>query len=383
MNLGLNATYKAGGGQIEQLRYFLKYFSTIDPQINVTIYITKYNLNLLDDLEIEDNVKIIISRLANFSTLVRVIWEQTLLPLLLKFHKIDVLFCPGNISPILTSTKTVQWIGTIGPFWNEMYELEIPINKLQFKLNKIFMSKTAEKADAVIFESKYTRDFFINLFNIKIEKSHVIHFGKDTYYFPKIERDLRVMRNLKTPFILCVSHYYPYKNIERMLEAYAEVTKQTKKEIPLVIAGGVSGGKSFKNYYESIIRKIDLLGLNKNVIPLGLVDKRGLRTLYSSCSFTIFPSPCENFAYTLVEAMLCGTAITCSNTTAMPETCKDAALYFNPYDILDMTNKIRSLIDDENLVKIYKEKSLERVKNISDKLIIYINSRIVPKFRIS
>ena len=26
MNLGLNATYKAGGGQIEQLRYFLKYF---------------------------------------------------------------------------------------------------------------------------------------------------------------------------------------------------------------------------------------------------------------------------------------------------------------------------------------------------------------------
>ena len=88
MNLGINATYKAGGGQIEQLRYFLKYFSTIDPQINVTIYITKYNFYLLDDIEIKDNVKIIISRLANFSTLVRVIWEQTLLPLLLKFHKI-------------------------------------------------------------------------------------------------------------------------------------------------------------------------------------------------------------------------------------------------------------------------------------------------------
>ena len=50
----------------------------------------------------------------------------------------------------------------------------------------------------------------------------------------------------------------------------------------------------------------------------------------------------------------------------MPETCKEAALYFNPYDVFDMTNKIRSLVDDENLVKTYKEKSLERVKHISD-----------------
>ena len=85
-------------------------------------------------------MKIDSSRIANISTIVRIVWEQILLPFLLRLHKIDVLFCPGNISPVLTSTKTVQWIGTIGPFWNNMYKLEIPINKLQFRMNKIFIS---------------------------------------------------------------------------------------------------------------------------------------------------------------------------------------------------------------------------------------------------
>ena len=65
----------------------------------------------------------------------------------------------------------------------------------------------------------------------------------------------------------------------------------------------------------------------------------------------IFPSPYENFAYTLIEAMSCGTAIACSNTTGMPDTCHEAALYFNPYDIEEIAEKISMLISDEKLRK--------------------------------
>ncbi len=80
----------------------------------------------------------------------------------------------------------------------------------------------------------------------------------------------------------------------------------------------------------------------------------------------IFPSPFENFAYTLVEAMSCGAPIICSNTTAMPETCGDAAIYFDPYDVEEMEVKINLLLKDENLRNTLKEKALARANELPD-----------------
>ena len=102
------------------------------------------------------------------------------------------------------------------------------------------------------------------------------------------------------------------------------------------------------------------------MILLGAVSKEDLRYLYSSSDFLIFPSPCENFAYTLVEAMSCGTPIVCSNTTAMPETCQDAALYFDQYNTEEMTEKITILLKDKDLRRSLIKKALERVKGLPD-----------------
>jgi len=63
----------------------------------------------------------------------------------------------------------------------------------------------------------------------------------------------------------------------------------------------------------------------------------------------IFPSPFENFTYTLVEALVCGAPIICSNTTAMPETCQEAALYFDPYNTEEMSEQISQLLNNEKL----------------------------------
>ncbi len=50
--------------------------------------------------------------------------------------------------------------------------------------------------------------------------------------------------------------------------------------------------------------------------------------------------------------MSCGAAITCSNTTAMPETCKDASLYFDPYNTKQIAEKIILLISNETINKM-------------------------------
>ena len=103
----------------------------------------------------------------------------------------------------------------------------------------------------------------------------------------------------------------------------------------------------------------------ENVVKIiGLVNQQELRALYSNSDFLILPSPCENFAYTLVEAMCCGAAIVCANTTAMPETCKEAALYFDPNNKDEMVKVMKLLINQQELKKSMKQKSLIRVKTL-------------------
>ena len=130
---------------------------------------------MLDELKIKKNMKVVISKVANQSTIVRIFWEQFIFPVLLLKDDVDILFCPGNISPILARVKTVQWIGTIGPFWNEIYKLKVP--KIKFRTNKFLMYKTAQVADRVIFESNYTKDYFLLNYKITYQAPDRSHFG--------------------------------------------------------------------------------------------------------------------------------------------------------------------------------------------------------------
>ena len=70
----------------------------------------------------------------------------------------------------------------------------------------------------------------------------------------------------------------------------------------------------------------------------------------------MFSSYCEVFGLTSLEAMSQGCPVLISNTSALPEINDKAADYFNPDDILEIKNKIKTNLTDinfrSNLIKI-------------------------------
>ena len=215
------------------------------------------------------------------------------------------------------------------------------------------MYKSAEKADYVIFESQYTQNYFLKRYNISKDRTTVINIGKDNF-FSSISSNIGSDFSDQKPYALCVSHLYPYKNIPRMIEAFAIVKRNTESDYKLLIAGGKRSNK----YYNEITNIIKKLKLKDSVILLGSVSKEDLRYLYSSCEYLIFPSPCENFAYTLLEAMNCSAPIITTNTTAMPETCGNAALYFSPDSAQELSACIMVFLNDKKTRLKYKEMAL-------------------------
>lgn len=77
------------------------------------------------------------------------------------------------------------------------------------------------------------------------------------------------------------------------------------------------------------------------------------------------PSFEEGFGIPLLEAMVLSCPVVSSNAGSLPEVGGDAAIYFDPTDMTDMTNKIEKMVKSESLRKEMIKKGLKRYKMFS------------------
>ena len=141
---------------------------------------------------------------------------------------------------------------------------------------------------------------------------------------------LREHYGLPDMFWLYVAHTYPHKNHVRLLEAYAKLRRSGQSLWPLVLRGDPR-----KAEYE-ISEAIQKLGVEDFVIRLPRLEEWEMSILYSAASALIFPSQYEGGGLPVVEAMACGCPVVASNLDSIMEYCGDAALYFNPNELMSI-----------------------------------------------
>ncbi len=355
--LAIDLTFKPTGGTLAQINQLIRNSNSYDFE-NIVFFITNDNVHLFKN---SNNKKIILKyvNFSNQSIILRTIWAQILLPILLVINHIDILLCPGNISPILNSKKKAQWIHTIGPFEKDFISSFPFRERLILYVTKYLMIFSAFTSDMVIFDSNFTRNLFVRKFKQKIEKSSVIHSGNNEFFKPVNSNNSNALVDIGfKDFILTVSHLYPYKNLELLIESFNNL-KLYEKGLYILVAGSISD----KKYYNKLKLILEQYGISKYVIFLGNLEIEELRELYSQCKIFIFTSPFENFAYTLVEAMCCSAPIIATNTTAMPESCGNAALYFSPNSEEELSDCIMTFLDNEEIRLKYKEMALLKSKS--------------------
>ncbi|SHL14801.1 Glycosyltransferase involved in cell wall bisynthesis [Fibrobacter sp. UWOV1] len=86
-------------------------------------------------------------------------------------------------------------------------------------------------------------------------------------------------------------------------------------------------------------------------VLLGYVENRELEFLHQNAYAFVFPSLNEGFGYPPVQSMRYGVPVAASGTTSIPEVCGDAVLYFDPYSVSEIKNRLVQLLDS----KIYEE----------------------------
>ena len=209
--------------------------------------------------------------------------------------------------------------------------------KMFINLKRItsLQKKSLDRADVVIAVSHNTKKDLIDLWNLKPEKIVVIHHGIDKN---KIENsgNKRITPN---PFVLFVGSRYSFKNFDRAALAFSIVSKD-HPELNLICTGS-----RFSN--EEIKRLSQLKIINKTIQVCA--DEQMMATLYSDATMFIYPSLNEGFGMPILEAMLYGCPVLLSNTGSFPEIAGNAGVYFDPYNVDDIAEAIKLLLEQTKL----------------------------------
>lgn len=366
--IGIDATFNLHGGSYGHLKGFLENFSKLYKRDDIILYINPNNIKKLDK-KILDQFNLKVIKISSYGNLFRILWGQCILPFIAKVDNIDALFCPGNISPILKTTLVKsQWIATVGPFCKDVYVGVKLSTKISLLINKWMIILSSITSNVVIHQAEFSRQLFIKKYNLKTSKQHLIQCGKDDFFKPEFNNINfnNQISNISSNDLLYVSHIFPYKNIQMLIEVFMKFKKRNNTNTKLYIVGKIMD----QEYYKLLKIIIDRYNLDDEIIFTELSSKNELKFAYSKCKIFIFPSLCESSGYSLIEAMSCGAPILASNKTAIPFTCGDAAEYFDSYNENEFLSQLELLYFDDKKLKILSKKSLDR----SDKILNYQQS---------
>lgn len=80
---------------------------------------------------------------------------------------------------------------------------------------------------------------------------------------------------------------------------------------------------------------------------LGYVERDFLDLLTEQAYAFIYPSLNEGFGYPPIDSMKYGVPVAASGSTSIPEVCGDAALYFDPYSVSEIKNRLVQLLEQQ------------------------------------
>ncbi|MBN1575390.1 MAG: glycosyltransferase family 4 protein [Chitinispirillaceae bacterium] len=291
------------------------------------------------------------------------LWDQAILPRLVRKHRIDLFFSPYYKVPLFTSAPIVstifdlmyifypvRWKGT-GLFSRWYY--------------RVFGGVMAAKAAVIFTCSEYSKGEIVRFYRVPAEKVKVIHLGLSDSYRPigdaaTIETVKRKF-GIASPYLLYTGNFKPHKNVSTLIDAFEKVCGAAAG-VQLVLAGDRD------RYFDTVDRRIRQSSHAAAIIAAGQVSLDEQIALYCGAAVFVFPSLYEGFGYPPLEAMACGTPVVSSDRTSLGEIIGDAALKCNPTDAAAMAEQIIAVLQDADLRRQLSERGTARAQAFTNAL---------------
>lgn len=209
-------------------------------------------------------------------------------------------------------------------------------------------AEVIRRADAVICISETTREDLHRFHPDYDRPVFTVPLGVSASYFDPTPTKLP---HLPEKYVLYVGNRTAHKNIDFLLEAYAEIVARYP-DVHLVMVGA-------RNATES--DRLSELGIEQTTLRLRVSDEV-LPWIYRKASVLMYGSLWEGFGLPVVEAMASGCPVVIADIGALTEVGGDAALVFESHDRATIVDHLDRVLTDEAESERLRRAGLERAR---------------------
>ncbi|MGE4425284.1 MAG: glycosyltransferase family 4 protein [Solirubrobacteraceae bacterium] len=281
----------------------------------------------------------------------RIVAENTLLPGAAARAGVDLLHSLGTTAPLVAGRPSVVTI--LDLIYDAFPTTFPPAARIGLR---VLVGPGARRATRVITISEAVKRDVVARLRVPAERVDPVLLGHGMRVpaDPTAPDVLRARLGLGDgPVVLCVSAALVHKNLPRLIDAFAKLTP-ARPDPRLVIVGHHGRER------DGLERQIAEQGLDGRVVLTGWIDDADLEGLYGLAACCAYPSLYEGFGLPVLEAMIRGVPIACSDATSLPEVAGDAALLFDPHDPVAIARAIATLLDDPARAALLRDRGRAR-----------------------
>lgn len=265
----------------------------------------------------------------------------------------NTLHVPKNIPVIVTIHDTIPLI----------YPKNYPPG-LRGKIALFKQKQSLKRVSAVITDSETSKKDIVRLLRFSESKTFPIYLGPTVSKISKTINVAKKLQNFKInfPYVLYIGDVNWNKNLVTLSRACENA------QLHLIIVGKRAISENFNHEHIENRPLVELQSLLKNsdfVHAVGFVSDEELPVLIKEATLLCQPSYYEGFGLSVLDAMNLGTPTVCAKTQALVELYETATLFFDPYNVADVSKKLKEVFSNSTLQKELSLKGLSLAKKFS------------------
>jgi glycosyltransferase involved in cell wall biosynthesis len=297
--------------------------------------------------EIAPHIRVIVNNIAEQPFPRRLWFDQVELPRILRRERIDVLFSTANFATFFCPCRQLLLVRN-SLYFSSLYRSKIlphksPKTRAGEALRRWLACRSAMASDVVLTPSQAMLDELRTA--VQPRGALVNHYGVDPQRFRPMKKTFAENGCVSLVF---TSLYSEHKNVGTLFRALLELEASGQK--CRLITTADPEWEKIDNPIRDADRKLADELKRRAVLELtGMLAGSALDQLYARADIFVYPSVVESFGHPLLEAMAAGLPIVAADVPINRELCRNAALYFRPFDAVDCADQIRLLIEDANV----------------------------------
>ena len=290
------------------------------------------------------------------------LWTHVRLSLEMLLHRPDLLFVPAHVLPLIPPRLSVVTVHDLG----YLHFPQAHPGRQRWYLDR--STRWNVRVAAHIFaDSETTKRDLIERYRAKPDQISVAYPGLDPKIHPVEDQNeiarVKAKHHINDDYLLYLGTLQPRKNLSRLITAFSQLLSSLQSPVSnRSPRGGRGRGLQVLNagqpgwYGTTLFQQVKALGFSERVLFPGYVEASDKPALLSGARAFVFPSLYEGFGFPVLEAMMCGTPVLCSNTSSLPEVAGGAALQVDPLDVESIARGLMRITQDEHL----REQLIER-----------------------